>query len=131
MDLTEVFLRDSTLDDAAVTAAREAAERWLSTDVVCVFHALSDEPRQGIDGWRDAWLDWLAPWDSYRAEIEEVRDLGDRVAVFVRDYGRPRGMTEEVEFRGVAIYTVRERKIVRIEHFTERSQAAAALGARD
>ena len=114
-----------------MAAAREATERWLSPDVVCVFHALSHEPRQGIVGWREAWLDWLAPWESYRAEIEEVRDLGDRVAVFVRDYGQPRGMTEEVEFRGVAIYTVRDQRIVRIEHFTERSQAAAALGAHD
>ena len=131
MDLTELFLRDAPLDDAAAAAARKAAERWFSTDVVCVFHALSHEPRQGIEGWREAWLDWLAPWESYRAEIEEIRDLGDRVAVFVRDYGRPRAMTNEVEFRGVAIYTVREQKVVRVEHFTERSQAAEALGVRD
>jgi ketosteroid isomerase-like protein len=131
MDLTELFLRDAPLDDAAAAAARQAAERWFSTDVVCVFHALSHEPRQGIDEWREAWLDWLAPWESYRAEIEEIRDIGDRVAVFVRDYGRPRGMTNEVEFRGVAIYTVREQKVVRVEHFTERSQAAEALGVRD
>jgi len=131
MDLTELFLRDAPLDDVTAAAARTAAEEWFSPDVVCVFHALSHAPRQGIDEWREAWLDWLAPWETYRAEIEEIRDLGDRVAAFVRDYGQPRGMTREVEFRGVAIYTVREQKIVRVEHFTERSQAAEALAERE
>ena len=33
-------------------------------------------------GFRNLWLDWLAPWATHRVEIEEAIDLGDRVLVF-------------------------------------------------
>jgi len=127
VDLADVFMRDVREDDPAATAALEAAEQRFTSDFVCVFHALSREPRHGIVGYREAWLDWLEPWATYRTEIEEIRDLGDRVAVLVRDFGRRHDMVGEIEFRGVAIYTVRDRRIARVEHFTDRSDAAEAL----
>jgi hypothetical protein len=30
----------------------------------------------GLDGFRATWRDWLAPWASYRTEIEELIDVG-------------------------------------------------------
>ena len=29
----------------------------------------------GLDGFRDMWLEWLAPWKTYRVEAEEVIGL--------------------------------------------------------
>ena len=26
----------------------------------------------GVSGFRDAWLDWLAPWETYPDELQEV-----------------------------------------------------------
>jgi hypothetical protein len=50
----------------------------------------------GIDGLSEAWLDWLSPRETYRTEMEEARDLGERVLLLVRDFGRREGSTQEV-----------------------------------
>lgn len=89
-NLVEVFT--AIEDDAAVEAAVAAAASAFADDFVCIFHAISEEPRLGVQGLRDFWLDWLAPWESYRAEIEELRDAGDAVLVLSRDFGRRPGM---------------------------------------
>jgi hypothetical protein len=42
----------------------------------------------GLRGWRDLWLEWLEPWESYRTEVQRVIDAGDRVFGNARDFGR-------------------------------------------
>jgi ketosteroid isomerase-like protein len=127
VDLTELFVVGN--DDAAVEAAIAAAAPAFADDFVCVFHALSDEPRLGINGLRQSWLDWLAPWESYRTEIKELVDAGDRVVVVSRDFGRRHGMDREVHFDGCAVWTVRDAKIARAEFFpTDRAAAFEAAG---
>lgn len=58
-NLVEVFT--AIEDDAAVEAAVAAAASAFADDFVCIFHAISEEPRLGVQGLRDSWLDWLAP----------------------------------------------------------------------
>jgi hypothetical protein len=62
----------------------------LDPDFVSVKHFPGAEPdvAHGLHGLRAGWLDWLAPWASYRAEIEELIDLGDRVVSVLCDYAR-------------------------------------------
>ncbi len=31
---------------------------------------------QGIDGFREAWQDWLRPFQTYEVEIEDIKDAG-------------------------------------------------------
>jgi len=127
VDFMELFTRDGT--DAEVEATVEAVAPAFTDDFVCIFHALSGEPRPGVRGVREGWLDWLAPWASYRAEIEKLIDAGDQVVVLVRDFGRRPGMEMEVELHGTAVWTVREGKIARAEFFaTDREAAFAAAG---
>jgi len=126
-DLVELFVRGA--DDAEVEAATAAAAPAFTDDFVCVFHALSNEPRRGLRGLRECWLDWLAPWESYRAEIEELIDAGDRVLVLSRDIGLRAGMDKEVDFHGSAVWTVRRGKVARAEFFTaDRASALEAAG---
>src|SRR3954453_6719016 len=49
----------------------------------------------GVEGFRAFWLDWLAPWESYRTEIEAITDLGDEVLQFATELGRRPGATAE------------------------------------
>ena len=127
VDLTELFTRDA--DEAEVKAAIEAAEPAFTDDFACVFHALSEEPRYGVAGLREAWLDWLSPWASYRTELEEMIDAGDRILVLVRDFGRRQGMEQEVELIGSAVWTVRGGRIARAEFFSaDRAGAFRAAG---
>ncbi len=123
VDLTEFFQRG----DEAATAIENASPMF-TDDFVCVFHLIASEPRPGLAGLRSAWLDWLEPWDSYRVEIERVTDVGDRVLVFSRDFGRRTGTTNEVELKASAVWTVREGKIARAEFFVARAKALEAVG---
>ena len=85
----------------------------------------------GAEGLRQVWLDWLAPWESYRAEIAELIDAGDRVLVLTDDYGRRPGMSAEVHLHGAAIWTVREGKVVAIDFYAEGDQSLEAVGLRE
>src|SRR6266568_3620068 len=85
--------------------------------------------RRGLEGLRAWWLDWLDPWESYRAEIEDVIDAGkDVVVVLPRDYGRRAGMEAEVSVLGAAVWTVRDGKIARVAFYAHRSEALEAVG---
>ena len=127
VNLVELF--EAGGDDAAVDAATAAVAPAFTDDFVCIFHSLSEKARPGVRGLRECWLDWLAPWESYRAEIDELRDAGDRVLVLSRDFGRRPGMDREVGFHGCSVWTVRESRIARAEFFAaDRAGAFEAAG---
>ena len=123
LDLTTLFARG---DEERAAREIEAVSSLFTDDFVCVFHSLSKEERLGLRGLRQAWLDWLEPWENYRAQIERLSDAGDQVLVFSRDFGRRRGMADEVEMKGVSVWTVREGKVSRAEFFPDQADAFKA-----
>jgi hypothetical protein len=125
VDLTELFYRG---DDDGARAAQEAIAPLFADDFVCVFHGVSQVERRGIEGLRAAWLDWLAPWESYHAHIEELIDADDKVIVLSRDLGRRPDLDQPVELVGTAVYTLRDGKLTRIEYFTRRDEAFEVAG---
>jgi ketosteroid isomerase-like protein len=107
----------------------------LHPDAECVIVMPGDDPRnprnlhRGLHGFRDACLEWIAPWESYHVvEIEDIIDLGDSALVLVRDRGRMRGMSGDVDLRGAAIWTVREGLVIRAEFYADREQAFDVAG---
>jgi ketosteroid isomerase-like protein len=86
---------------------------------------------RGVDGLRQAWLDWLQPWESYQFQIERVIDAGERVVVLSRDRGRHRDMDVEVESPVAAIWAVRRGRVSRAEFYASREQALEAAGLRE
>jgi len=83
---------------------------------------------RGLDGFRQTWIDWLEPWNSYRSEMIKFVDCGDDVLVLVHDYGRRRGMSAEVKLLGGAVWTVRDGKLARAFFYTDREDALNELG---
>jgi ketosteroid isomerase-like protein len=123
-DLTELFRDDDTWASLVSVMAELFHPRF-----ECIFRRFDAEKMYaGLDGLRDLWLDWLAPWATYRTETEEVIDLGDRVLVVVRDFGRHEASIEEVELPGTAIWTVHDGKIVRAVFYPIRAEALKAAG---
>jgi ketosteroid isomerase-like protein len=118
-------------DDAIIAAMREATADLLTPNFECVF-VRADVKRStyyGVDGLRAAWLDWLEPWDSYHAGVEDVIDAGDgRVVVLTRDRARPKGSSADVDFLGAPVWTVRDGKVARIEFYFNRAEGLAAAG---
>jgi ketosteroid isomerase-like protein len=117
-------------DDAAWVELTGAAASVLHQDFAARVTTLDKQAPflPGVDGLRSTWLDWLEPWESYRAEIEDVIDVADeRVLVLTRDYGRRVGSTAEVRLHGAGLYTMRDGKIARAE-FMPRDEALKAVG---
>ena len=83
----------------------------------------------GLPGLFDAWRDWLQAFEVYWTEIEDFLDAGeDRVLVILRDHGRLKGTAGEITQTGASLWTVRERKIARIDFYPNRAQALEATG---
>lgn len=118
-------------DDAIFAGLLEATGDRFTPDFECVFvrDDIKRSTYDGVEGLRAAWLDWLEPWASYHAGVEEVVDAGGgRVVVLTRDHARPKGASAEVDFLGAPIWTVRDGKIARIEFYFNRAEGLAAAG---
>jgi hypothetical protein len=118
-------------DDAATARMAQALGHLLDPGFLSFFHFPGAQPTSyaGLDGMRTGWLDWLAPWASYRTEIERLIDLGERVVTVVRDYARRQPGAPEVDFLGATIWTVRDGRVVRVDFYAGgRAEALASVG---
>jgi ketosteroid isomerase-like protein len=102
----------------------------IDTDVewVPVLAVLQGEAYRGHAGFR-RWVEELdSDWESFEVFYDEVRDLGDRVLVFGhwRAHGRASG--GESEQPGTWLYEIKAGKVVRLQAFTDRAAALAAVG---
>jgi ketosteroid isomerase-like protein len=114
----------------------EIVSKFLSADVEealtyadpgIVWNPIEELPTQGHDAVRASLARWKAEWDDYKVIPEELLDRGDCVLATVQVRGRGRGSGVEIDARFYDVYTLRDGKIVRMDQFTERSQALAAV----
>jgi ketosteroid isomerase-like protein len=103
-------------------------EAMTYADPDIVWNPIEELPTQGHDAVRASLARWKAEWDDYRVMPEEFMDRGDHVVVTVRLRGRGRGSGVEIDARFYDVYTLRDGMIVRMDQFTERSQALEAVG---
>jgi ketosteroid isomerase-like protein len=128
-DMVALFNDDST--------SGELVQTWaplIARELVAVKHFPGGQPDKahGLEGLRAGWLDWLAPWATYRTEIEEMIDLGDRVVSVICDYARREPDAAEVALKSAVVWTVRDGRIVRVEFYAGgRAEALAASGLAD
>ncbi|HMC07532.1 MAG TPA: hypothetical protein VKG89_09085, partial [Solirubrobacterales bacterium] len=76
-----------------------------------------------------SWFTTFEP--GYHFEIEEARDLGDKVLLVASHRGRGRASGAEVRGRTGYLYTLRGGKIVRGELYPSRAAALEAAGLRE
>jgi ketosteroid isomerase-like protein len=82
----------------------------------------------GADGFREAWTDWTSPFSSYRINLEEMIDVGDRVVSLVTMSGKTKTGGVEVEAAAAAVWTVVEGRLRRVEFHIDRESALRAAG---
>jgi len=125
-DLVEVFASD----DAA--AAFLSNPDVVDPDVEVVFAGTpSGAPGvryRGIDGLLEGWRDWLLPWQSYRLEVEDCVDAGDRVLMLVRVRARTSRHDVELVHHSAAVWTVQDGMVIAVHFFLERAQAYQFAG---
>jgi ketosteroid isomerase-like protein len=96
-----------------------------------VWNPIEELPAEGHGAVRASLARWKAEWHDYKVMPEEFVDRGDRVVVTVRLQGRGRGSGVEIDARFYDVYTLRDGKIVRMDQFTERTQAFEAVASAD
>jgi ketosteroid isomerase-like protein len=104
----------------------DEALRYADPDIV--WNPVEESSAQGHDAVRASTARWKSEWDDYELIPEEFADAGDRVVVTVRFRARGRGSGIEVDARLYDVFTLRDRKIVRMDQFTEQSEALEAAG---
>jgi ketosteroid isomerase-like protein len=73
--------------------------------------------------------DYLDAWAESRVEIEEISPVGDRVLARIRYVGVGRQSGIGLEDNAVtAVYDLRGRRILRVRHFVDESDALEAVG---
>jgi ketosteroid isomerase-like protein len=115
----------------------EIVRRFLAADVDeampyadpgIVWNPIEELPTQGHEAVRASLDHWKAEWEDYEVVPEEFVDIGDQVVVTVRLRGRGRGSGVQIDARFYDVYTLRDGKIVRMDQFTDRSEALEAAG---
>jgi uncharacterized protein len=74
--------------------------------------------------------EWLAAWDTFRFEAEEILDHGGHVVVGGMQISRGRGSGVEVRLPTFHVFTLRDGKVTRHRSYRERSEAIEAAGLR-
>lgn len=87
------------------------------------------EGREAVGRWFGSWFATFEP--GYRFEIEEARDLGDRVLLVASHSGRGRSSGAEVRGLTGYLYGLRDGRITRVELFADRAGALEAAGVRE
>jgi ketosteroid isomerase-like protein len=106
-------------------------EALMYVDPGIVWNPVEESAAQGHDAVRASTARWKSEWDDYELIPEEFADAGDRVVATVRFRARGRGSGIEVDARLYDVFTLRDGKIVRMDQFTEQSEALEAVGLRE
>ena len=86
------------------------------------------QPGHDFDGFRDAWLDWTSPFETFRIDVDEVIEAGDTVVSLAHQTGRTKTGGVEVETAAAAVMMIRDGRISRIEFHLDQAAALRAAG---
>ena len=82
----------------------------------------------GPDGVREFFRTWIGAFADWGYEADEVIDAGNSVVVQVHQWGRGKGSGIRVEHRFCQVWTLRNRKVVRLQAFPQKDLAFEAAG---
>jgi ketosteroid isomerase-like protein len=88
----------------------------------------TNETYRGADRFAEAGSAWLQPWREYRTSLEETIPVGDHVVVVSRAWALPSEGDEPVEQLITFLWTFRDGRVIRMEHFRGRDEALRAAG---
>jgi uncharacterized protein len=117
----------SAFDRADYEAALEALDSDIEWQVPPGI-SIGQEVYRGRDEVQRGFAEWLAAWDTFRFEPEEMLDHGDHVVVGGMQIGRGRGSGAEVRFPTFHVFTLRDGQVTRHRSYRDRSDALEAAG---
>ena len=85
-------------------------------------------PFSGLNGLREAGLDWFAPMATYRREIKQIIIAGNGSWSWCVSTPPPRGSAGEIVIDPAHLLTFRDGKIAFVAVYLNRSEALEAVG---
>jgi ketosteroid isomerase-like protein len=133
VDLVELFRASTVPDPSATGIDLTAFESDFETKFIAsrVFGSIRPTTSLGLQGFVEAWRDWLEPWESYYIEVEGFIDAGDEVVSLTRVRAQTTRDAVAVEHRPAAVWSVRAGKIARVRFYLERAEALEVAGLRE
>jgi ketosteroid isomerase-like protein len=87
---------------------------------------------RGYDGLSEYMRAVYEAFEDYRPEVERFLDAGDKVVTLAVEHGRGRDSGAEVQSARTAhVWTLRNRKAIRLDLYIDRERALEALGLRE
>jgi ketosteroid isomerase-like protein len=83
---------------------------------------------RGLEGVETAMRDWLAAWDWFWVEADEIVEAGDKVFASISRHGRAKGSKLELESHAFDVWTMEGGKAVRYTTYDDRQTALEAAG---
>jgi ketosteroid isomerase-like protein len=107
----------------------EAALSYLDPDVVIdASHRVDGRIGHGREELTAILAEWLGTWEGWEQEVQEIRDLGERVLVIETQRGRGKGSGIAWEGRFGMLYAVARGRITRWTVYDDLPKALEAAG---
>jgi len=114
-DLVELFAAAGPAIETGGLVAKDATVRFAAPS--------AENTRQGPEGFREGWADWLEAWKSYRIHYDDVIEKGDRVVALVRLKGITKHDGVEMQQEAAAVFRFEGDQVVEIEFNLDREDA--------
>jgi len=124
------FSTGSTVDPREmIEVVTELLRQFGHPDYVTVMasHSVSNE-YGGVEGFREAWSDWLTPYESFRFDVDEVIRLEDRLVFIVRQVATTRQSSVELETSSASVWWFEEGKVRQAAFYLDRQAGLKAAG---
>jgi hypothetical protein len=82
----------------------------------------------GVEGFKEAWNDWLSPYEEFRIELDEVIRLEDKIVFLVRQIATTRHSSVEVETPSATVWWLEDGKIRQAGFYLDRRAGMKAAG---
>jgi ketosteroid isomerase-like protein len=131
LELTTAF-NDAEWIRAWRSSVAHLVEPEFETVLTPSFGAFAQPVLRGLDAVEAGWREWLGPWESFYVRPEEFIPVsGDRVLVLTENRCRSKTGGVEMRYKAGAIWTLRDRRVRRLELFVSRDPALEAAGLRE
>jgi SnoaL-like domain len=127
-----IRMNDPSLLEEGVEAIRQvAAPDFVFALVTPAEVGSTTAEYAGVEGFVEGWHDWLAVFDSFRIEIGEPIEAGDKVISMARMTATPKGTTATIDGTAAALFTFDGNKVRRMEFNLDQEAALRAAGLRE
>jgi ketosteroid isomerase-like protein len=113
------------------TALYEVLDDYVRWEVTAMNMPDTPSTYIGPEGVREFFRRWVGTFDDWGYEATEMIDAGDSVVVHIRQWGRGKGSGATVEGDFWQVWTIRDGKVVRSTHCSDKAEALEAAGLRE